>query len=137
MIDEERTRQLITFLIETTDGHLKALVRYEADTYETIWTREDVREWYADTDLEPLMRAFRENEPRQVYQTDRWENGPHHATARFYDRSLVIHFPQGDDYGTIVALDPEFAHDLASFISGVIELLHSDSPQDIEFAPDW
>jgi hypothetical protein len=62
--------------------------------------------------------------------------GHHHCTVRTYDRAVPLHFPQGEELGTVVTLDPEAASELNRFIALCLRELAATG-QDIEHAPKW
>jgi hypothetical protein len=129
---------LVEFLREAAGDRLRGVVRYRADDYRFLFDREDAG-WgpSEQADLETFVDQFRHAELEEAERTDALNVGNHHATVRLYDEAVVLHFPQGEDVGTLVSLDPAAAASLAEFVSACLKYLFRDSPQRIENAPDW
>jgi hypothetical protein len=129
---------LVGFLDDVAGRHLRGIVRYHADDYRFLFDRADAG-WGPgeQADLEAFVDQFRHAELTETERTEALNVGNHHATVRLYDEAVVLHFPQGEDVGTLVSLDPEAATDLAEFVSACLKYLFRDSPQEIANAPDW
>lgn len=129
---------LVDFLRDAAGRHLRGVVRYRADDYRFLFDRQDAG-WGPDeqADLAVFVDQFRHAELTESERTQALNVGNHHVTVRLYDEAVVLHFPQGEDVGTLVSLDPEAATSLAAFVSQCLQYLFEDSPQRIENAPQW
>jgi len=135
MTDDET---LVEFVRNAAGDRLRGVVRYREDDYRFLYDRPDAG-WSDNesADVEAFVEQFRYAELEESERADRLNVGNHHATVRLYDRAVVVHFPQGEERGTLVTLDPEAAADLASFVSSCLGHLYRNSPQVVENAPDW
>jgi len=129
---------LVEFLQDAAGRQLRGVVRYREDEYQFLFDREDAG-WGPDeqADLAAFVDQFRHAELTETERTDALNVGNHHVTVRLYDEAVVLHFPQGEDVGTLVSLDPEAASSLAGFVSQCLQYLFRDSPQRIQNAPEW
>lgn len=106
------------------------LIRYESDDYRFLYVRTDVTEAYSGTSkFEAVVRQYREAEPTESKQEEDLYAGNHHVTVRLYDDAAILHFPQSEEYGTIVSVDPNVAQGLAAFTYDCLERIFRKSPQ--------
>ncbi|SDM57976.1 hypothetical protein SAMN04487949_2148 [Halogranum gelatinilyticum] len=128
---------LVTFLKDSAGEQLRCVARYDDDTYEMLYARDDVSSGYAVDEFAEVVDDLRDVENMEEEHTSRLKAGNHHVTLRLYDRAAILHFGQGETFGTVVSLDSDAAEDFASFVGACLKHLYQDSPQSIENAPSW
>ncbi|WP_135853305.1 DUF7522 family protein [Halorussus salinus] len=129
---------LVDFLRSKAGDSLRGVIRYDSDDYRFLYVRTDVTEAYGGTsNFEAVVRQYREAEPTESKQEGTLYAGNHHVTVRLYDDAAILHFPQGEEYGTIVSVDPNVAQGLSTFTYDCLERIFRDSPQRISNVPDW
>jgi len=134
--DRETGERLVRFLDETTVGNLRTVVQYDDEGYDYLYGREDARRLDSDEETAAFIDDLREEEVHEREREEMYNIGHHHCTVRVYDRAVLLHFPQGDEVGTVVTLDPEAASELNRFIALCLREL-AGTGQGIEHAPEW
>lgn len=128
---------LVTFLKRSAGEQLRCVARYDDETYQMLYARDDVSGGYRQAEFQEVVDDLRSVEEMEENHTSRLKAGNHHVTMRLYDRAAILHFGQGETFGTVVSLDASAAEDFAGFVGACLKRLYRDSPQDIENAPDW
>ena len=99
-------RRLIEALREETDASLRLAIRYSGDDTTLLFVREDIRERYADPELEERTEALvvkgLGDPPREE---SLYDFGSLDATIRWYDQVLVAHFPYREWSGLVFTFD--------------------------------
>lgn len=118
-------------------AYLRTVVHYENSDYEMLYLRDDVADEYTTSELTKYYDELSVEEEREKRQTDVLNVGNHHATLRMYDDALILHFPQGDDIGTVISFDPEAGRECSQFVVRCLSQLYATAEQDIPRSPDW
>lgn len=134
--EQEAGERLVRFLEETTMGTLRTLIQYDEEGYDYLYGREDARRLDTEEELAAFIDDLREEEAHEKQREEMYNIGPHHCTVRLYDRAVLLHFPQGDEVGTVITLDPEAASELNRFVAHCLRVLDT-TDQEVEDAPDW
>jgi hypothetical protein len=128
---------LVTFLKQNAGEQLRCVARYDDEAYEMLYAREDISGGYEVDEFGEVVNDLRSVEEMEQKHTSRLKAGNHHVTMRLYDRAAILHFGQGETFGTVVSLDSDAAEDFAGFVGACLKHLYRDSPQNIENAPRW
>ncbi|SDM58007.1 hypothetical protein SAMN04487949_2149 [Halogranum gelatinilyticum] len=128
---------LVEFLKQEASEHLRSVIRYDDDEYDFLYIREDITSGYEFDEFARVVDDLRTVEQFEVDHTSRLKAGNHHVTMRLYDRAAILHFGQGETFGTVVSLDSDAAENFAGFVGACLKHLYRDSPQSIENAPRW
>ncbi|MBX0302339.1 hypothetical protein [Haloarcula salinisoli] len=113
-IDEEtpsmpaEARDLVEAIRDDTADTLQLAVRYSGEGYDIVYLREDIDEQFSDPELEEQVETLMlkgHGDPPQ--EGALFNFGSLNATMRFYDESLVVHFPTGEWTGLVFVLDQE------------------------------
>lgn len=137
-LDESAAGQaaLVSFLRDAVGGELRTILQYDQESFDFLYAREDAIEKDSAEDAQGFVEDLRNAETSETRRTDLHNIGDHHATVRVYDESVLIHFPQGDDVGTLVTVDPSAAGNLTGFLAACLDYLRR-TDQEIEHAPEW
>lgn len=98
--------------------------------------RDDADALYSEDDLIQLSTYHRQQSEVQSSEGP-FALGNYPCNVSFYDEAILFHFSQGDSIGTVITLEPEAGRDIVGFITECLRLLHFDSQQSIENAPQW
>ena len=122
-MSEDSHQHLITYLKDRAGEYLRGIAVYNPEGYETMYLRDDVRtkrfESEVDTMIDRLRQESRAREQRSFPFDDL--NG----TVRSFGDAMVMHFPQAQERGTVITLDPEVARQLNTFMSECLERIEA------------
>jgi len=105
---------LIDYLERKAGEYHRGTVRYDGNDTDVLHLREDVKETRLTSQIDRMLRRIRpESSPNEERA---FPFGDLNATVRLFQEAIIIHFPQGNDRGIIVSLEPETARDLNTFI---------------------
>lgn len=94
---------LLSYLDEKVDEDHRRTVRYDRNTTDIAYLREDIREERLDSQIDRMLKRLR---PESSPDEERaFPFGDLHATVRVFDEALIMHFPTGSDRGVVVALE--------------------------------
>ena len=133
---QESASHLVKFLTNQAGNHLRGAIHYFEDGYDSLYLREDVEELYSDAKMEELAEYYRQQSTVQNAE-EPFSLGNCHCNISCYDDAILFHFAQGDNVGTVITLDPEVGSDILGFITRCLKILHAESPQTIDNAPNW
>lgn len=133
---QESANRLVEYLNEQAGEYLRGAIHYSADDYFTLYLRDDIKSLYPPEKLDELARYYRQEELNQA-SDEPFNLGTNHCGVKFYDETILFHFTQGENVGTVITLEPEAGRDIVAFISECLEQLHHNSPQEIVDAPTW
>lgn len=131
------SRTIAKFCRNKAGESLRGVYHYSDGEYEALYLRDDIAEQYTDEGLTDFFELVAESEDTDTQQEEALHVGTHHATLRLYDDALLLQFPQGEDIGTLIALDPTAGRDISAFVVQCLETLHQTSEQDVQNAPVW
>ena len=127
---------LLTYLERAIGGNLRSVAHYDRDSV-SIEINETLRGEVDEERVQQIIDDLRLQDIGQQRQVDLYNVGELYCTVRAFDDALILHFIQGNDRGTLVSLAPETAPGLTDFIYDVLNILHTDSEQEIPRAPNW
>lgn len=120
MADAE-ANPFVQFVLDRAGGAVRSIVRYDADTSDVLFIRDDVAENYSALTLETVMTALRREGEQAGRQEHLYAHGGLNCIIRAFDGGLEIHFPYGDSKGVAVALEPAAAQQLYRFVDDCLE----------------
>lgn len=105
---------LIEYLERRADDYHRGTVQYDGDNTDVLHLRADLRETRLLSEIDRMLSRLR---PEATAAEERsFPFGDLHTTVRLFDDAIILHFPTGSDRGIVVALEPETARDLNTFI---------------------
>lgn len=105
---------LIDYLERRAGEYHRGTVRYDGEETDVLHLRDDLRETRLRSEIDRMLGRLR---PEATAKEERsFPFGDLHTTVRLFDEALILHFPIGPDRGIVVALEPETARDLNTFI---------------------
>ena len=110
------------FLEDRAGTLYRATVRYDGDSTDVLYLRDDVREDRMRSEIDRMLRRLRPESKSK--ETRSFPFGQLHATVRSFEEAVVMHFPIGRDRGIVVSLEPEAAKNLNTFIRRCQKRLH-------------
>lgn len=117
-------QRFVEYLHTYAGSSLRGIVRYTDEECEVLYARDDVAALYEnEAGLGEVTDILRATEAAEERQAELLRAGDHEVTVRLYEDAVVLHFPRSTGAGTVVALDPEVAGNLRSFLDGCLEYL--------------
>ena len=135
-MSRESANRLVDFLKQQAGEYLRGAIHYSEDEYVSLYMRDDVDALYSPEKMDELTAYYRQ-ENRDQAAEEPFDLGTNHCTVNFYDDAILFHFTQGDEFGTVITLEPEAGRDIVGFITECLKQLHYNSPQEISEAPRW
>lgn len=132
---EPLPRELQGYLRGSLGTNLLSIAHYDRDTveYESGPESDDID----DENLADIIDDLRLQDIGKRNQEDLYDVGSLYCTVRAFDNAIVLHFPEGDERGTLVATKPESAPELTEIIKDVLNLLDDYSEQDVSRVHNW
>ena len=107
------TSHLVSFLQEQAGEYLRGVLKYDRETTDVLYLREDIRRKRIQSQFDRIVRRV---QPEATPAEERaFPFGDLYVTVRRFDEAIVLHFPRGQDRGTLIALEPDAARDLNTF----------------------
>lgn len=110
------------FLEERAGSLYRGMVRYDGDTTDVLYLRDDVREERMRSEIDRMLRRLRPESKSK--ETQSFPFGQLYATVRSFEEAVIMHFPIGRDRGIVVSLEPGAAKSLNTFIRRCQQRLH-------------
>ena len=107
-------KTLLSYLEETASAYHRGTVSYDGNSSNILYLRDDIREERLQSQIDRMLRRLRPESSPEEEQSFLF--GELHSTVRVFDEALIMHFPLGNDEGVIVALEPDAARSMNSFI---------------------
>lgn len=109
------TVELLRYLEDQAGEHLRGIARYERDSIDVPYLRDDLREVRMHSQVDRMLRRLRPES--DSIEDAAFPFGDMHATVRLFDEAIIMHFPLGVGRGMVVAMEPETASRLNTFVS--------------------
>lgn len=111
----------VRFVLERAGETVRSVVRYDADSSEVLFLRDDVADEYTPLTIETVMTALRSEGEQAERQEHVYPHGELNCIVRCFDDGLEMHFPYGGSDGVAVSLEPLAAQHLYGFVSDCLE----------------
>lgn len=118
--------RLETFFERETDGNLRSIVKYEGESFDVVYLRDDVAEKYTESELETAVDDSRlESLTAPIYrETLSADHGELVCLVKCFENVIEMNFVLEDGRGAVVALDAEAmtgAHGLVAEAKAIAE----------------
>ncbi|MFT4882854.1 MAG: hypothetical protein ACI8U4_000350 [Natronomonas sp.] len=120
----DRHRELHRFIKERAGSSYRTAFYYHADSWETIYVRNDLQTEALGEEAPGVMERARQAEPL-VREEDYPPLGETYAQTEIHEDGIVFQFPEGPNEGTIVSLDPDTAQLLTGFVTRCLSILET------------
>lgn len=119
------TTDIETFFRQRAQGRLRSVVEYEPDSFEVVYTRNDVAEQYTQAEIERAIDDSRmESLSAPVYDdifaTD---HGELSCLVKCFENVIELNFIVADGRGTAVALDAEALDEAHGLVADAREIV--------------
>lgn len=114
-MDSKRHAELVQFLSQRADEHLRAVFRNTADDYDVLYLRSDLQ----DPELKRALPTLHErvlDSQDIVAERDYPRLGAVQATTEIHEHGILLHVAEAEDRGVVVTLDREVGQGLAGFV---------------------
>jgi len=101
--------RLEEFFEQRTDGNLRSIVKYEEDSHDIVYLRDDVAEQYTSEEIESAIDDSRmESLTAPIYEdTYSEDHGQLTCLVQCFENVIEMNFVLEDGVGAAVALDAE------------------------------
>lgn len=116
--------RLEDFFKQRTDDNLRSIVKYERDSYDVVFLRDDVSEEYTTRELESAIDASRmDSLSSPIYEnTFSEDHGELTCLVQCFEEVAEMNFVLEDGTGAAVALDVEAMTDTHGLVSAAREI---------------
>ena len=111
----------VRFVLDRAGEAVRSVVRYDEESSDVLFLRDDVAEGYSPLALETVMAALRREGEQSGRQEHLYAHGHLNCIVRCFDGGLEMHFPYGDDEGVALALEPRAAEGLYGFVDDCLD----------------
>lgn len=112
-------QHLITFLKDQAGDYLRGVAVYNADSYETVYVRDNVRTKRFESDVDRMIDRLRQESRAREQRSFPFDDL--NGIVRSFGDGMVMHFPQAQERGTVITLDPEVARQLNTFMEQCLQ----------------
>lgn len=126
MAQKEISRTLSTYLNERIGDLLRGVAHYQEDGFTVVYLREDIQETRHREEVNKMLQRIRHEGTAEEEQS--FPFGHLHATLRVFDETIFMHFPIENQTGVVVALEPEVARSLNSFVGDCLDHVYNEYP---------
>ncbi|WP_188884156.1 hypothetical protein [Halarchaeum grantii] len=111
--------RLEDFFEQRTDGHLRSIVKYEENSYEIVYLRDDVAEQYTTEEIESAIDDSRmESLTAPIYEdTYSRDHGNLTCLVQCFENVIEMNFVLEDGVGAAVALDAKAMADAHGLVA--------------------
>lgn len=120
------SKTLSTYLNERVDDLLRGVAHYQQDEFEVVYLRDDIRERRHREEVKQMLARITHEGAAEEEQS--FPFGHLHATLRIFDETILMHFPIENQTGVVVALEPEVAQSLNSFVGDCLNHIYDEYP---------
>ena len=101
--------RLEDFFEQRTDGNLRSIVKYEPDSYDIIFLRDDVADQYTEEEIEDAIDDARMDSLTAPIYDDTFseDHGELTCLVQCFEHVIEMNFVLEDGVGATVALDEE------------------------------
>lgn len=119
MIARDTHRNLISFLKDTAGEYLRGIAVYDTNGYESLYVRDDVRAEHFESEVDRMMDRLRQESRVRDHRDFPFDDL--NGSVRSFGEALVMHFPHGQERGTVITLDPGVARQLNTFMAECVQ----------------
>ncbi|WP_132060262.1 DUF7522 family protein [Halorussus amylolyticus] len=120
------SKSLASYLYNRVGELLRGVIHYEHDEFKLVYLRDDIREQRYREDVTQMLGRIKQEGTTEEEQS--FPFGELHATIRAFDETIFMHFPIGEQIGVVVALEPDVAQNLNSFIDDCLDHIYEEYP---------
>lgn len=126
MAQKHISKSLARYLDDRVDDLLRGVAHYREDEFEVVYLRDDIREQRHHDEVEQMLNRIKHEVSAKEEQS--FPFGHLHATLRVFDETIFLHFPIENQTGVVVALEPEVAQSLNSFVGDCLDHIYDEYP---------
>lgn len=110
---------LSDFLEERAGDLLRGICRYDGDTTDVLYLRDDVKKQRMRSEIDRILNRVRPESSSKEEQS--FPFGDLYSTVRTFEEATILHFPTGNDRGVVVSLESDAAQDLNTFVGQCLD----------------
>lgn len=120
------SKSLARYLNDRVDDLLRGVAHYQEDEFTVVYLRDDIRKQRHHDEVEQMLSRIKHEGSAKEEQS--FPFGHLHATLRIFDETIFLHFPIENQTGVVVALEPEVAQSLNSFVGDCLDHIYDEYP---------
>ena len=120
------SRSLSSYLGDRVGDHLRGVAQYQGDDFTVVYLREDIKKHRHRDEIDQMLTRIKQEGTANEEQS--FPFGHMHATLRIFDETIFMHFPLENRTGVVVALEPEVAQQLNSFVGDCLDHIYEQYP---------
>ena len=120
------SKSLSAYLNNRVDDLLRGVAHYQQDGFEVVYLRDDIQERRHREEVDKMLTRIKQEGTAEEEQS--FPFGHLHATLRIFDETIFMHFPIENQTGVVVALEPEVARSLNSFVGDCLDHIYDEYP---------
>lgn len=106
--------RLASYLEQTAGENLRGVVEYDQHSTDIVYVRDDLRSKHLHQTIDRILTRLTPETHGREEQS--FPFGELRATVRDFEKAIVMHFPQENNQGIVVTLEPETARSLDTFV---------------------
>ena len=126
MARKQISRSLSSYLNDRVGDQLRGVAHYREDDFTVVYLRDDIREHRHRDEIDQMLTRIKQEGTANEEQS--FPFGHLHATLRIFDETIFMHLPIENLSGVVVALEPEVALKLNSFVGDCLEHIYEQYP---------
>lgn len=126
MSRKQISQSLSRYLNERVGNVLRGVAHYRQSEFEIVYLRDDIQKQRHHEEVEQMLTRIKHEGAAEEEQS--FPFGHLHATLRIFDETIFIHFPIENQTGVVVALEPEVARSLNSFVGDCLDHIYDEYP---------
>lgn len=126
MAHKHVSNSLARYLNDRVGDLLRGVAHYREDEFTVVYLRDDVREERHRDEVGQMLNRIKHEGTAKEEQS--FPFGHLHATLRIFDQTILLHFPIENQTGVVVALEPEVARSLNSFVGDCLDHIYDEYP---------
>ena len=126
MTRKQISRSRSRYLNDRIGDLLRGVAHYQGEEFSVVYLRDDVREHRHREEVRLMLDRVHHEGSAEEEQS--FPFGHLHATLRIFDETIFMHFPIENQTGVVVALEPEVARSLNSFVGDCLDHIYDEYP---------
>ena len=126
MAQKHISKTLARYLDDRVGDLLRGVAHYQEDEFTVVYLRDDIRKQRHHDEIAQMLSRITHEGTAEEEQS--FPFGHLHATLRVFDETIFLHFPIENRTGVVVALEPEVAQSLNSFVGDCLDHIYDEYP---------
>ena len=126
MAHKQISQTLATYLNDRVGELLRGVAHYKGDDFTVVFLRDDIKEHRHREEVNQMLTRIKQEGTTE--EEESFPFGHLYATLRVFDETIFMHYPIENNTGVVVALEPEVAQSLNSFVGDCLDHIYEEYP---------